>query len=117
SGLLAGSRIIAGKLRIDVAPVELAPLVDAVVETFRARAAESNVELTSVVVPHPLSVLGDETRLHQIVWNLLSNAIKFTPEGGRVEIALTRAESKAVIRITDSGQGISPEFLPHVFDR
>jgi signal transduction histidine kinase/response regulator RpfG family c-di-GMP phosphodiesterase len=115
--LLDVSRIIAGKLRIDVGPVELAPLVDTVVETFRARAAESNVELASNVDPHPLSVLGDETRLHQIVWNLLSNAIKFTPEGGRVEIALTRSDSKAVIRITDSGQGISPEFLPHVFDR
>jgi len=115
--LLDVSRIIAGKLRIDVAPVELAPLVDAVIETFRARAAESNVELAAIVDEHPLSVLGDETRLHQIVWNLLSNAIKFTPEGGRVEITLTRADSTAVIRVKDSGQGISPEFLPHVFDR
>ena len=115
--LLDVSRIIAGKLRIDVGPVELAPLVDAVVETFRARAAESNVELIAVVDPHPLSVLGDETRLHQIVWNLLSNAIKFTPEGGRVEIALTRSDSTAVISVKDSGQGIDPEFLPHVFDR
>jgi signal transduction histidine kinase/ActR/RegA family two-component response regulator len=115
--LLDVSRIIAGKLRIDVAPVELAPLVDAVVETFRARAAESNVELVAQVDEEPLSVLGDETRLHQIVWNLLSNAIKFTPEGGRVEITLKRSDSKATIRIEDSGQGISPEFLPHVFDR
>jgi signal transduction histidine kinase/ActR/RegA family two-component response regulator len=115
--LLDVSRIIAGKLRIDVRAVELAPVVETVIETFRARARESNVELLANVESEPLSVLGDETRLHQIVWNLLSNAIKFTPEGGEVRLELARTNGNAVIRVTDSGQGISPEFLPHVFDR
>jgi signal transduction histidine kinase/DNA-binding response OmpR family regulator len=115
--LLDVSRIIAGKLRIDVRAVELAPVVETVIETFRARARENSVELDASIETEPLSVLGDETRLHQIVWNLLSNAIKFTPEGGVVRIGLTRSNGNAVIRVTDSGQGISPEFLPHVFDR
>jgi signal transduction histidine kinase/DNA-binding response OmpR family regulator len=115
--LLDVSRIIAGKLRIDVGPVELAPVVETVIETFRARARESNVELFASIEREPLSVLGDETRLHQIVWNLLSNAIKFTPEGGSVRLELARTNGNAVIRVIDSGQGISPEFLPHVFDR
>jgi signal transduction histidine kinase/DNA-binding response OmpR family regulator len=115
--LLDVSRIIAGKLRIDTRAVELAPVVETVIETFRARAKESNVELVSDVESVPLSVLGDETRLHQIVWNLLSNAIKFTPAGGTVRIELARTNGNAVIRVIDSGQGISPEFLPHVFDR
>jgi len=115
--LLDVSRIIAGKLRIDVRAVELAPVLETVIETFRARAKESNVEIDARIETEPLSVLGDDTRLHQIIWNLLSNAIKFTPEGGRVRVELTRVHGNAIIRVTDSGQGISPEFLPHVFDR
>ncbi len=115
--LLDVSRIIAGKLRVDLAPVELRPVVEAVVEMFQARAGERNVTIDTKLEERPLSVYGDETRLHQIVWNLLSNAIKFTPEGGRVTVALQLSGSKAVLRVSDSGQGISPEFLPYVFDR
>jgi signal transduction histidine kinase/ActR/RegA family two-component response regulator len=115
--LLDVSRIIAGKLRIDLTAVELAPLVTTVVETFRARALESDVTLEAVVDDGPLSVMGDETRLHQIIWNLLSNAIKFTPAGGRVTVTLGRENGNACIRVSDTGQGIAPEFLPHVFDR
>jgi signal transduction histidine kinase/PleD family two-component response regulator len=115
--LLDVSRIIAGKLRVDLAPVELRPVVEAVVEMFHARAAERNITIETKLEERPLSVYGDETRLHQIVWNLLSNAIKFTPEGGRVTVALQLSGSKAVLRVSDSGQGISPEFLPYVFDR
>ncbi len=115
--LLDVSRIIAGKLRVDLSPVEFGPVVDAVVEMFQARAAERNITLERSIEERPLSVYGDETRLHQIVWNLLSNAIKFTPEGGRVKVALRPSGSKAVLQVSDSGQGISPEFLPFVFDR
>jgi signal transduction histidine kinase len=115
--LLDVSRIIAGKLRVDLAPVELRPVVEAVVEMFHARAAERRITIETKLEERPLSVYGDETRLHQIVWNLLSNAIKFTPEGGRVSVALQLSGSKGVLRVSDSGQGISPEFLPYVFDR
>ena len=115
--LLDVSRIIAGKLRVDRAPVELAPVVEAVVETFRARAEESNVKLDVTIEERPLSVFGDETRLHQVIWNLLSNAIKFTPDNGSVRLELSCLESRAMLRVTDTGRGISPEFLPHVFER
>ncbi|MBV8547647.1 MAG: GAF domain-containing protein, partial [Acidobacteria bacterium] len=82
--LLDVSRIIAGKLRVDLAPVELRPVVEAVVEMFHARAEERHISVETDIDERPLSVYGDETRLHQVIWNLLSNAIKFTPEGGRV---------------------------------
>jgi hypothetical protein len=115
--LLDVSRIIAGKLRVDLAPVELRPVVEAVVEMFHARADERKITIETDVEERPLSVYGDETRLHQVIWNLLSNAIKFTPEGGRVSVGLRTSESKAVLRVSDTGQGISPEFLPYVFER
>jgi signal transduction histidine kinase/response regulator RpfG family c-di-GMP phosphodiesterase len=115
--LLDVSRIIAGKLRVDLAPVELRPVVEAVVEMFHARAEERSITIETDIEDRPLSVFGDETRLHQVIWNLLSNAIKFTPEGGRVSVALHCSESKAILRVSDTGQGISPEFLPYVFER
>ncbi|HYI07569.1 MAG TPA: ATP-binding protein [Thermoanaerobaculia bacterium] len=115
--LLDVSRIIAGKLRVERVPVELGPVVEAVVETFRARAAESGIELRESLEERPLSVFGDETRLHQVIWNLLSNALKFTPENGSVRVELRREESRAILRVADSGRGISEEFLPHVFER
>jgi signal transduction histidine kinase/response regulator RpfG family c-di-GMP phosphodiesterase len=115
--LLDVSRIIAGKLRVDLAPVELRPVVEAVVEMFHARAEERRITIETDIEDRPLSVFGDETRLHQVIWNLLSNAIKFTPEGGRVSVALHCSESKAILRVSDTGQGISPEFLPYVFER
>ena len=115
--LLDVSRIIAGKLRVDRSPVELAPVVEAVVETFRARAEECQVRLDVTIEEKPLSVYGDETRLHQVIWNLLSNAIKFTPASGSVHLELKSLDSRAMLRVTDTGRGISPEFLPHVFER
>ncbi|MEA2325052.1 MAG: hypothetical protein QOE68_11, partial [Thermoanaerobaculia bacterium] len=115
--LLDVSRIIAGKLRVDLAPVELRPVVEAVVEMFHARAEERRITIESDIEDRPLSVYGDETRLHQVIWNLLSNAIKFTPEGGRVSVVLRCSESKAILRVSDTGQGISPDFLPYVFER
>jgi len=115
--LLDVSRIIAGKLRVDLAPVELRPVVEAVVDMFHARAGEHKVTIETEIEERPLSVYGDETRLHQVIWNLLSNAIKFTPEGGRVRVEVHCSESKAILRVSDTGQGISPEFLPYVFER
>jgi signal transduction histidine kinase/CheY-like chemotaxis protein len=115
--LLDVSRIIAGKLRIELAAVELRPVIETVVETFRSRAEQSNIRLTTELEEMPLSVYGDETRLHQVIWNLLSNALKFTPPGGSVHVKLERAQSKAIIRVTDTGQGIEREFLPHIFER
>jgi signal transduction histidine kinase/response regulator RpfG family c-di-GMP phosphodiesterase len=115
--LLDVSRIIAGKLRVDLAPVELRPVIETVVEMFHARAEERSITIETDLEERPLSVYGDETRLHQVVWNLFSNAIKFTPEGGRVRVELHCSESKAILRVSDTGQGISPEFLPHVFER
>ncbi|MEA2338878.1 MAG: hypothetical protein QOE82_2885 [Thermoanaerobaculia bacterium] len=115
--LLDVSRIIAGKLRVDLSPVELRPVVEAVVEMFHARAHERHITVETEIEERPLSVYGDETRLHQVIWNLLSNAIKFTPEGGSVRVELKCSESKAILRVSDTGQGISPEFLPYVFER
>ena len=115
--LLDVSRIISGKLRIDFSAVELAPIAENVVDTFKARAEEAGVKLVSSIDPLPISVFGDEMRLHQVMWNLLSNAIKFTPKGGRVSVSLTRAGSEAVLEVSDTGRGIAPEFLPYVFER
>ena len=115
--LLDVSRIIAGKLRIELAAVELRPVIDTIVETFRSRAEQNGVKLTADLEEAPLSVHGDETRLHQVIWNLLSNAIKFTPRGGSVHVSLERAQSRAIIRVKDTGDGIERDFVPLVFER
>jgi signal transduction histidine kinase/ActR/RegA family two-component response regulator len=115
--LLDVSRIIAGKLRIEYTAVELAPVIEEVVETFRARAEERKIKLSMQAEALPLSVYGDETRLHQVIWNLLSNAIKFTPAGGTVSVELVRDGNRANIRVRDSGHGIDPDFVPFIFER
>ena len=115
--LLDVSRIIAGKLKIQPAAIELAPLLERVLATFRGAAEEQGVRLVGEIAEEPLSVWGDPTRLQQVVWNLLSNAIKFTPAGGTVRVSLVRERSAAEIRVSDTGEGIDPEFLPHVFER
>jgi CheY-like chemotaxis protein/two-component sensor histidine kinase len=111
------SRIITGKLRLDVRPVELqsvvAAAVDSVQQAVEARDIHLNVE--SDAESHLVS--GDPDRLQQVVWNLLSNAIKFTPKGGRVGVRLARHGSDVRIKVSDTGQGIPAEFLPHVFER
>ncbi|HZH90678.1 MAG TPA: ATP-binding protein [Pyrinomonadaceae bacterium] len=115
--LLDISRIITGKLRLDVRPVDLAGIVGAVVEALRPTAEAKAIRLQALVDPQAGPVSGDTDRLQQVVWNLLSNAIKFTPKGGRVQVRLERIDSHIEIIVSDSGRGISPEFLPHVFDR
>ncbi|MGB7921768.1 MAG: ATP-binding protein [Pyrinomonadaceae bacterium] len=115
--LLDISRIITGKLRLDVRPVELAPIIEAIVEGMRPAADARSIHLQTALDSRTDTINGDPDRLQQIIWNLLSNAIKFTPEGGRVEVGLERINSHVEITISDTGQGIDPEFLLHVFDR
>jgi signal transduction histidine kinase/CheY-like chemotaxis protein len=115
--LLDVSRIITGKLRLDVRPVEIAPVVESAAESARLTAELKGVRLRTIADPRAGLVSGDPDRLQQIVWNLLSNAIKFTPKGGHVQVELRRINSHVCITVSDSGQGITAEFLPHVFDR
>ena len=115
--LLDVSRIIAGKIRLDAQPVELASIVEAAVQGMRPAAEAKAIQIKLILYPHPAQISGDPDRLRQVIWNLLSNAIKFTPKGGRVEVRLECADSYAEITVSDTGQGIRPEFLPHVFDR
>ena len=115
--LLDMSAIIAGKIRINVQPVDLADVLTAVLATVRPAADAKGVRLLPAFDPHARTVSGDPNRLQQIFWNLLTNAVKFTPKGGRVQVRLECVDSLMEVRVTDSGEGISPEFLPHVFDR
>ncbi|HYP01975.1 MAG TPA: CHASE domain-containing protein [Pyrinomonadaceae bacterium] len=116
--LLDVSRIITGKLRLVAQPVELAPIIAAAVDSLRPTADARGVRLEMLLDAGTNGrVSGDADRLQQIIWNLLSNAIKFTPKAGRVRVGLRRHDSQAEIVVSDTGQGISPEFLPYIFDR
>ncbi|HEY1404504.1 MAG TPA: PAS domain S-box protein [Pyrinomonadaceae bacterium] len=115
--LLDTARIITGKLRLDVRPVDLTGIVVAAADTARPAAEARDIRLETLLDTHAGPISGDPDRLQQVVWNLLSNAIKFTPKGGSVEVRLERAGSHAQITVADTGRGIAPEFLPHVFDR
>ncbi|HEU0252793.1 MAG TPA: ATP-binding protein, partial [Pyrinomonadaceae bacterium] len=115
--LLDVSRIITGKLRMDVRAADPHSFIDAAVEAVKPAAEAKGVRLQKVIDTGAISIPGDPTRLQQVVWNLLSNAIKFTPRGGRVQIRSERVNSHLEIVVSDTGQGISPDFLPHVFDR
>jgi signal transduction histidine kinase len=115
--LLDISRIIAGKLVLQLRDVALAPVIDTALDAIKPAADAKHIallkEIDSAVGPVP----GEAERLQQVVWNLLSNAIKFTPEAGAVTVRLLRRDDRAVLEVSDTGQGITPEFLPHVFDR
>jgi PAS domain S-box-containing protein len=114
--LLDVSRILAGQLRIDVEPVEIGPIIEAALETVRPAALARDIKL-QVTLSSSVWIMGDTHRLQQVVWNLLSNAVKFTPKGGRVQVVATLGPSEVEISVSDTGKGISPEFLPYVFDR
>jgi PAS domain S-box-containing protein len=115
--LLDVSRIITGNLRLDLHPLNLAPIVDAALDALRPTADVKRINLQTRFEPGQCLVKGDPNRLRQVIWNLLSNAIKFTPRGGSVNIDLTCVESTVRLTVSDTGDGISPEFLPYVFDR
>ena len=115
--LLDASQIISGKLRLDISPLNLLTIVKTAVESVRPSAASKLIELTVVADDAGIEAAGDAGRLQQVILNLLTNAIKFTPERGSVEIRLERTESAARLSVSDSGRGIAPGFLPHIFER
>lgn len=114
--LLDVSRILRGKLSLNVAPVDLTATIQAGMETVRLAAQAKSISVQTVLEPNVGKVLGDSTRLQQVIWNLLSNAIKFTPEGGQVNICLEQLGSVAQITVSDTGKGIHADFIPYVFD-
>jgi CheY-like chemotaxis protein/two-component sensor histidine kinase len=111
------SRIVSGKLRLEMESVDLHEVVRAAVETVSPAAQAKGIAIRLMLEPSIGPVQGDPQRLQQVVWNLLSNAVKFTPRQGQVEVAVTREAGAAQIRVSDTGQGMAPELLPHVFDR
>jgi signal transduction histidine kinase/CheY-like chemotaxis protein len=115
--LLDISRIVTGKLRLDVRLVDLVTVTEAALDAVRPAADAKGIGLQSVLDPRAGPVSGDPDRLQQVVWNLLSNAIKFTPRGGRVHVRLLRVNSHVEIVVSDTGRGVAPELLPFVFDR
>lgn len=115
--LLDVSRLITGKLHLEMSPVDLAEVVDAALDTTRLAAEGKRVTVSTELDRSGLIVAGDFSRLQQVVWNLLSNAVKFTPEGGSIDVRLVRVNGHAHVSVQDTGQGIAPEFLPHVFER
>ena len=114
--LLDVSAIMAGKLRLDVRPLDVRSVVESSLDTVRL-AAEAKAIRLQATLASGCTVMGDASRLQQVVWNLLSNALKFTPRGGRVQVFLECLDSSAELTIADTGKGISSEFLPHVFER
>ncbi|MHC5742879.1 MAG: hybrid sensor histidine kinase/response regulator [Nostoc sp.] len=123
--LLDISRILQGKISLNIYPVDLTSVISAAMETVRLSAEAKSIEMHISLEPNLGQVLGDSNRLQQIVWNLLSNAVKFTPEGGRVDIRLSlcsnvnsapSTHNSALIQVSDTGKGIDPNFLPYVFE-
>ena len=115
--LLDVSRIISGKMRLDVRAVDLKAVVEAALDAVRPAAAGKRVRLEATLDPRAGPLMGDPDRLQQVVWNLLTNAVKFTPKDGRVQVRLLRVNSHVEIVVSDTGQGISPAVLPVIFDR
>lgn len=114
--LLDVSRILEGKLRLDVEPIDLKSVIEAAVETVRLAADARNVRIQTTLTSGGM-VMGDAQRLQQVVWNLLANAVKFTPKGGRAHVVLEQLDSSVEVTVTDTGIGIAEDFLPHVFER
>jgi len=115
--ILDGSRIITGNLQLEIRPLDLTALVHAAVDAVRLEADAKGITLQLELDPAAARVVGDPDRLQQVIWNLASNAVKFTPKGGRIDVRLARVGTSIELSVSDSGQGISAEFLPHVFER
>jgi signal transduction histidine kinase/CheY-like chemotaxis protein len=115
--LLDISRIISGKLELKLSTVDLVGIVHAAIDVARPSAEGKGLQLSSDLLASPAPVSGDPDRLQQVIVNLLANAVKFTPAGGRIEVTLEESDSTYVVSVHDTGIGISPDFLPHVFDR
>ncbi len=114
--LLDVSRILQGKLNLNMMPVNLASTIEAAMETVHLAAEAKTIQIKMMLDPTVGKVLGDSARLQQVLWNLLSNAVKFTPTGGQVNVRLECIDAQAQITVSDTGKGIHPDFLPHVFD-
>lgn len=115
--LLDASRIVTGKLVLELQPVDLTSLVTMAVENVRFSAHTKGVSLDLTIAPDMEKIVGDHLRLEQAVTNLLTNAVKFTPAGGRVTLNLFKLDMQAIIKVSDTGIGINPDFLPHTFER
>ncbi|PHJ56925.1 ATPase [Nostoc linckia z18] len=115
--LLDISRITSGRLSLNLELIELAIVVESALNLVRLSAESKNIQIQSRLEPSPRRILGDAVRLQQVIWNLLSNAIKFTPTGGRIELVVEYIDEQALIQVSDTGKGISADFLPFVFDR
>lgn len=115
--LLDVSRIITGKMRLDIQPIHLTQVIYAAIDSLRPAIDSKSINLHTILSPNVGQVLGDASRLQQVVWNLLSNAVKFTPDGGQIEVSLERVGSTAQITVRDTGRGINTEFLPYIFER
>ncbi|WP_226883737.1 sensor histidine kinase [Allocoleopsis franciscana] len=114
--LLDQSLILRGKLHLNRCPVELVPLIEAAIDTALPAIDAKKIRFESTLAPSVGRVLGDSERLRRVIWNLLSNAVKFTPEGGYIAIRLELINCCAQIRVSHTGEGIAPDFLPYVFD-
>jgi CheY-like chemotaxis protein/nitrogen-specific signal transduction histidine kinase len=115
--ILDVSRITSGKVVLDPRRIELASVIQHAVESIRPAAAAKSIRLMLALEDRSVDLIADEVRLQQVVWNLLSNAVKFTPQNGEVRVGTARVGSRLAIRVEDTGEGISSELLPHVFDR
>jgi signal transduction histidine kinase/ActR/RegA family two-component response regulator len=115
--LLDMNRIISGRMRLELQPLQPAPVLQAALESVRPMALKKGVHVDADIDEHTDAVCADAARLQQVMWNLLVNAVKFTPEGGAVRVFLAQNGGGVEITVTDTGVGIAPDFLPHVFDR
>ena len=115
--LLDVSRIITGKLRLNIRPIDLNSLLENSIDALSPAADAKNITIERKFNNEPIALNADVERMQQVVWNLLSNAIKFTPQGGKIQVSAARAQNNVTIEIHDTGRGISPKFLPFVFDR
>ncbi|HYV00025.1 MAG TPA: ATP-binding protein [Pyrinomonadaceae bacterium] len=115
--ILDVSRVITGKLRLRNEPVDIASVINAAIDSVQLAIESKDLHLEVTLDPSARHTFGDDGRLQQVVWNLLSNAIKFTPTGGRIKIKVKRAEGNMQLRVSDTGHGISPDFVPFIFER
>src|SRR5262249_43684110 len=117
SDLLDVSRIMSGKLRLDVEPIDLAATIRSALEILAPALEAKGLRLKTSIDRNAATISGDPGRLHQVIWNLVNNAVKFTPQGGEISVALKRVGREIEITVSDTGQGIKPELLPHLFER